>query len=100
MRLDIFDTKGFVIRLEPVESDRRLVSLIAHRSVLSNPDVPRPFDKREKQSRIGIFCVVTDSLFPGWHRFEAFLIPLSPVGWFSNAKATSTARNAFHWKRR
>lgn len=48
MRLDIFDTKGFVIRLEPVESDQRLVSLIAHRSVLSNPDVPRPFDEREK----------------------------------------------------
>lgn len=47
MRLDIFDTKGFVIWLEPVESDQRFVSLIAHRSVLSNPVVPRPFDKRE-----------------------------------------------------
>lgn len=47
MRLDIFDTKRFMIWLEPVESDQRLVSLIALRSVLSNPDVSRPFDKRE-----------------------------------------------------
>lgn len=47
MRLDIFDTKRFMICLEPVESDQRLVSLTAHRSVLFNPDVPRHFDKRE-----------------------------------------------------
>lgn len=47
MRLDIFDTKRFMICLEPVESDQRLVSLTAHRSVLFNPDVPQHFDKRE-----------------------------------------------------
>lgn len=83
MRLDIFDTKGFVTWLEPVESDQRLVSLIAHRSVLSNPDVPRPFDKREIVADWYILCrdrfVIPwmasvrsffDSILTGWLVFK------------------------------